>query len=186
MNESSDFNEQEEQILTNRAEEIAREKMQLLDISTASILAFKVGKDQKYAIEYGAIEKVILDQKITPIPGVTPLLSGLIYHNSEIWPVVNLKILLNCESSDEEHNFILLRNKAYRYAFAVGAIIGQMKFDATADIVTLPTTQDLQETYIQGIYQENIALINISSILKLLESVRITSNKLVRNENAAI
>lgn len=159
-----------QKILTERAQLVAQKKTQIHSIETRNWLLFHVDKNQKYAVEYLLIDRVILNKKITPIPGISPLLSGLIYHNSEIWPVINLHVLLQCEQDKAKSHFILVYTKTHRYAFWVGDIIGQIEYDPSIKLTTLPQTEN---HYIRGVYQSDIAFIEMSSILNLLENMKL-------------
>lgn len=159
-----------QQILAERAQSLAQHTTQVQSIEITNWLLFQVDKNQKYAVEYTLIDRVILNKKITTIPGVPSLFSGLIYHNSEIWPVINLHILLECQLDETKSHFILVYTKSHRYAFAVGDILGQIKYDPSIKLTSLPQRKN---NYIRGVYQSDIAFIEMSSILNLLENTKL-------------
>ncbi|KTD09424.1 chemotaxis protein CheW [Legionella jamestowniensis] len=162
------------QVLAARAKLIAKKKMDVSSTSDAAILVFYVGAEQKYAIPYTAIDKVVSAQKTIVIPGVNPLCSGLLYHNAEIWPVVNLDVLLNCKETETVSNFILLQDRQYHYAFRIGTIIGQVEYDESITLDHLSAGEsEQQSSSILGIYQADIALLNIEAIFKLLGTIQI-------------
>lgn len=85
-------------------------------------MVFKIGKEQQYALDFDVIDRIIHDRPITPVPGIHPLFSGLLYYNTEIWPVINLKVLFNCKTPDQENNFILLYEGTQGFALSAAAM----------------------------------------------------------------
>lgn len=173
MVDASLENDKAQQILTHRAELIAREKRESSTTSDAAILVFHIGKTQKYAIPYSAIHKVVQEQKLTMVPGVNPVCSAILYHNAEIWPVINLSVLLNCQEVDTPTHFILLQDAPYHYAFSVGTIIGQVSYDESVVLERLSRGDVSKPTHVLGIYQTDIVILDINAIFKVLKSIRL-------------
>jgi chemotaxis signal transduction protein len=163
-------NSHSKKILAERAALIATEKNNVSLTEHSSILVFEVGAKQKYGMPYTAVDKVIPSQKITPVPGVNPFFSGIIYNNSEVYPIVNTFKLLNCTEFDEETNFILLHTSSYRYGFKVGAIIGRTLYDKSEELVNFHTDTKKQ-SYILGIYQTDVALVDMKAIFNILNTI---------------
>lgn len=175
--------EKAKKILAERAARFAIEKAELTATTQSTLLVFNIGKEQKYAVDFDAVERIIPAQSIRVVPGVNPLFSGIIYHNAEFWPVVNLRVLFDCKQLDIENNFILLYDAPYRYALAIGVVIGQMIYDKANDLAHFSNEEATKHAYLLGIYQSDTAVIDISTILNLLRSTQVTGNQLVRNEN---
>ena len=167
------ISEKEERILAARATFIARETVELKTRATTSLFVFSMGDKQKYGIDQGRVDKVIIGQHVTIVPGVNPLLSGLLYHDAEIWPVINTSVLLNCRQTNPEANFILFSDGSYRYALSIGLIIGQIPYDQSAELTCLAQENTLQHRYVLGVYQSDIALLDLSAILNVLKSMKI-------------
>lgn len=157
--------------LANRAALIAVEKKENSSVAKSSILIFEVDANQKYGIAYDAIDKVISYQKVTPIPGVNSLFSGLIYHNAEVWPIVNSNELFGSKKSPNHLNFILLQSGGYRYGLAVGKIVGTHFFDEADELIHFPVKNDNQSNFVQGIYHNEIALVNITAVFTRLNAL---------------
>ena len=165
------------QILKDRALLIAQEKAETTTTTGSSLLVFQVGREQKYAIPYPAIDKVISEQKITPVPGVNPLFSGLLYYNAEVWPVISASVLFECKQPEIANDFILLRQNSNRYALSVEAIIGQIIYDELTELTQLSAEGTSKPSFIQGVYQTDITLVNPDVIFTLLETIQVDWNK---------
>ncbi len=140
------------------------------------LLIFHLGENQKYALLHQDVERIIVKQKITPIPGLPSLFAGLIYYNSEVWPVIDLHGLFDIKKKADMTNFILIANKTHHYALLVGRIIGQIAYDKTIGLTHLSQNMAADKRPIQGIYQGDITLIDMLAILNLLESVQLNNN----------
>ncbi|MBX9704104.1 MAG: chemotaxis protein CheW [Silvanigrellaceae bacterium] len=173
MKDNSLQGDKAKETLAYRRELIAKEKAAFSAVAETAILVFYVGEKQKYAMPYAAIDKVIAAQKITSIPGLSSLFSGLIYHNAEIWPVINLKILLGCQQTDTANNLILLHEDKHQYALSIGAIVGQESFDESMLQPGFSAEEEGTPSYISGIYQTDIALLDINAIFKILHTTQI-------------
>lgn len=174
MNDS--FFETEKNLLAQRAKRFAKEKVEQSQALKESsiILVFNLGDDQKYAIYSDDIERIFPYQKITSIPLINPLFSGLIYSNSECIPVINLSAILGCKKIDTM-NFIIVTNEKYHYAFSVGFIIEQILIDKSEQLIQLPVTSEEENHYVLGVFKPDISILNISAIFKLLESLPLIS-----------
>jgi chemotaxis signal transduction protein len=162
-------NEKAKKKLTDRAAQFAINKSELTTANHATLLVFNIGKEQKYGIDFDAIERVIPHQNVQTIPSLVPLFSGLIYYNAEFFPVVNLKTLFRCNETDTENNFILLYNGSQHYALTIGAVVEQLTYNKL-DLFHPSTEEDSQNPYLLGFYKCDIAVIDAATILKLLET----------------
>lgn len=152
-------------ILAERARFIAKEIEEMTISSSTNLLVFALG-EQKYAMAYHVIDKVIPEQTITAVPGNMPFFSGLIYYNAEMWPVVDLSQLLGCKQPALTQNLILLHDGKIRFALAVGTIIGQITYDESLGLISLPS----KHRYITGIYDNDVALIDLAAIFNVLKN----------------
>lgn len=179
MNNDPLLNDKEKQILAQRARLIATEKKDLTAVSgtNTNLLVFHVGEEQKYALPYDAIDKVIVHKKIRPIPGVNPLFLGLLYHNSEIWTVIDLRQLLGCKFSDSLTHFILLDEHQRRYALCVGTIVGSIIYDESIDLIQFSLDEAKQQSFVRTVYSNEIAVLDKELIVKTLESIQVDWNK---------
>ncbi|MCW8451568.1 chemotaxis protein CheW [Legionella quinlivanii] len=169
------LDEKAKKILADRAALMARKEREVNTHATSNLLVFYVGEDQQYALDYESIDKVILSHKITPVPGVNPLFSGLLYHNTEAWVVVNLHQLLIGKSAESFSHFILLSEDHYRIALSADTIVGQISYDETVELIQL-TLSENRQSYVRGIYKNNIAILDKKSIIDLLNLEQVEWN----------
>jgi hypothetical protein len=152
-------------------------------VSDSNLLVFQIGNEQKYAMDYALIDRVITDQTIVPVPGINPLFSGLLYYKAELWPVINTRVLFQCPLTNGENNFILLHDDLHRYAFSVGTIIGQISYDCPIELTYPFPVESPQHSCTMGLYPPDITIVNISTILNLMESVPIAPDRSMDNEH---
>jgi chemotaxis signal transduction protein len=164
-------NEKAKKILAERAARFALEEIELTETKHSKLLVFNLGKEQKYAVDFDVIERVIPQQNVRLVPDTSPLFSGIIYHNAEFWPVINLNTLFNCKQENNEENFILIYDEPYRYAFRIGTFLGQMNYDKSDELTQL--SDDDSNAHLLGIYKADVAVVNISTILNLLRNTKI-------------
>lgn len=161
------------QILAKRATLIAKEKIETSEAIKSAVLVFGVGSNQKYGIVYEAIDKVITEQSITPVPGANPLFAGLIYHNAEVWTVIDSDVLFNCAQRGDTLNFVLLRVGTYRYALSVGTIIGQVPYDESIELIHFSTENARQQSFVRGVYKTDITLVDIMAVFNILNTIQV-------------
>lgn len=170
------FEHIDKKILDERAEKVAALKIEAsIREEQFQLLVFTLGKAQQYAINFSVIKRVIPMQTITPVPGVKLFYRGLIYHLSDVWPVIDLNALLNCPPQDTEHNFILIEEEGLRYALLGGAITGQISYNKSTELTHLTPNKDAQKTsFLLGIYKEDISVIDHYTLLNYLRTTSIT------------
>jgi chemotaxis signal transduction protein len=159
-------------ILKNRAQALSKKIDLKSTRNITSILVFDIGTQDKYGIRFSNIEKVIESSVITPIPLAPEAFSGLLYYNSEVWPVISLRKLFLSKSNDVSlsNNFILINNDIGRFALEINQISEQKTFD---ELETLTTLANENNTFFHGIYQSEITILNINSILKHINNMHV-------------
>jgi chemotaxis signal transduction protein len=89
--------EYELSVLNQREAELAKAQGDKRKQKGDYFLVFCLGEgaNEKYALSYQYIEKVVALNVLTVIPGVPDFFLGVTYHNTEVWPVINTEKLLN-------------------------------------------------------------------------------------------
>ena len=150
-------------ILKERAKILARSETKKSNNDSSIVFVFHVGDVEKYGLKFSSIEKVIEKESITKLPGNQSVFSGLLYYNSEVWPVINAQKLfsLNQNSTALEENLVLIRNPLGRFALEINKVAEQVLLDESISLTILANNQ---HELIQGIYQTDIAMIDIDAI----------------------
>lgn len=169
LNELKD--EKSLKILQQRAELLSKIKSNETKQSTATLLVFDVGSTEKFGIEFTAIEKVIEQEKITPMPNVNKLFSGLLYYDSQVWPVIKGSLLFT-KSTDAIFNehIILLKLHDTKIAIQINKILNQVLYSGEEHLVRMPNNEN---NFINGIYHSDISLININAIFEYINTIEI-------------
>lgn len=160
-------------ILERRAKELAKEiKQNIQDEKGSSFLIFCFGQslDEKYALSYQYVDKVIALQSRTLVPGLPDIFLGVTYHNAQIWPVINTEFLLGCSSnkSSQSEYIILLRDGASRYALVVDYVFGHKYLDLGSSMTHINRDKEATSKYVLGVCQNDISVLNDKAILNYL------------------
>ena len=136
-----------------------------------SYIVFRLGiaQEEQYAIAYNYLEKVIQIQPITSIPNMPDYLLGATYYNAEIWPVINIEVLLGItnNTNKEYASLILIRDGTYGYALAVHNIVGHRQL-YLKDQEKYIEIKQVNRKFTSGTYEAQIALLNMSELFNFL------------------
>jgi chemotaxis signal transduction protein len=148
-----------------RAELLAKPKEDKSIVQSSTILIFKTKNEGLYACHYRFINRISNMMPYTAIPGLPSPFLGMIYNNSEIWPVVQSQQLLNTEQPNysDPTALILLKYQNIKVALTVYEIIGLEPFQAS--LLNSEMTLNQQSPFFQGIYNSNIVMLNARKIL---------------------
>jgi chemotaxis signal transduction protein len=154
-------------ILKKRAALLAVEKNNEALGKQDSLLVFKVGEEEKYALYYDSIERVIPYQFITWIPNAPLGISGVIYHDGQVLPVVSLSALFGLKTNNNALSstyFILINQQTRIIVLWVTAVIGQMDFNKKHSALTVLTNQEIpHQTLFQGICHGDITVLKAAA-----------------------
>ncbi|MDX2345783.1 MAG: CheW domain-containing protein [Legionella sp.] len=178
MKEVAVKHEANQSIFDMRAKELAK----ILDDKTkragTSFLVFCLGtgKNEKYALPYQHIEKVVPLHRLTVIPGAPNLFLGITYHNAEVWPVINTEVLLGFDSEKMQPEYVLLvRDGVYRYALAVRYILGHQHLEVEKNMTQLAGNQVKKNRYILGVWQSDISVIDDKAMFNFMNQMSLDS-----------
>jgi len=168
-----------QQILDLRAHDLAKERKDRSQEIGSSFLVFSLAYEEKYALAYQHIEKVIALPILTSVPGLSPVFLGVTYHNAQVWPVINLEQLFNLASVEEEvpEYIVLLRDGVRHYALAVRHVFGHMQLDTTTVASSLSGITGTNASYIIGVCQSDIAVIDDKAMLTFMNQVSLDTHK---------
>lgn len=129
------------------------------------IVVFKLGKEH-FAVESDRVQSINDIMKITLVPKAPNYIKGLINLRGNIKSLVDIHLLLNLESDNEQNNIIILRVKdEEEIGISVDEVEEVLDIDER-DIQKMENTQDAQ--YVKGIVNQNGRLLTIIEIDNLL------------------
>jgi purine-binding chemotaxis protein CheW len=136
------------------------------DIIEEQYLSFEIEKEN-YAFPLVEVMEIIVDQEITPLPNVSPYLSGVLNLRGEVIPVFSLRKMLHKKEAEilksEETNknciiILMIKNKKYG-----------MRVDIVNEVVNIPKEKIFPSPEYSS-KEENIEkLVSINGIGKITE-----------------
>lgn len=146
------------------------------DSQNIGYLSFEIDKEL-FGINLNNLSQIIESPELTKVPKSSSLLEGIIYHNNESLPIVNLQNWLNIKNDGTgERNNILIVELAsddgkIEVGLKVDKVLEVVHFD-DEDVEKIPDVGDGQTDYIRGVarYQEKfIMLIDIENLFTAKE-----------------
>lgn len=123
---------------------------------------------EKYAIEFKYIQEVIPLNEYTPLPSIPDFIIGIINVRGKIYSIVDLKRVFNLPDKDltKLTKVVLVKNKLMEFGIIVDDTLSIFNYIPVERIKPLPATfKPVQKKYSQGIFADNILILNINSIL---------------------
>lgn len=128
------------------------------------IVVFKLG-DEHFAVETEIVQSINDMMVITKVPKAPNYIRGLINLRGSIKSLVDINLLLNVTSSNEQNNIIILNIKDEEIGISVDEVEEVLDIDENL-IDTLDNEQ--KQEYIKGIVNYDKKLLTIIDIEKLL------------------
>lgn len=160
------------EILHNRAIQLAKLSDSTALVESSTILVFQLGEEQKYGIPYYPIQRVSKLERISPIPNLSTLFMGIVQLNSEAWPVVNAAELfdLSTKQSFTPEFLILMVKEDIQFALATSMVIGLVPFNKKAELSHFDHGEKTESSLIKGIYEQDISLIDIETTFNFIRN----------------
>ncbi len=165
-------NRDNQAIFDARAKELAKVFDEKIKSIGDSFLVFCLGegKDEKYALSYQYVERVILLQHLTDVPGAPQLFLGITYYNAQVWPVINTEVLFNFYDAKMQPEYVILvRKGSYRYALSVRHVVGHQSLNQAKDLVQLAGSDVSKKHYILGVCHSDISVVDDKRIFDAME-----------------
>ncbi|MEO2507019.1 chemotaxis protein CheW [Clostridium paraputrificum] len=128
------------------------------------IVVFKLG-DEHFAVETEKVQGINDMMSITLVPKAPNYIKGLINLRGSIKSLVDINLLLNVDTSDNQENIIILNVGEEEIGICVDEVEEVLDIEETS-IQRVETEVEYQ--YIKGIYKHDEKLITIIDIDKLL------------------
>lgn len=174
MNKLKELTEKDKQSLVERTVILSRKEKIIKTVNDDSMMVFFIGEQQKYGIDYKMVDKVVFNLNPVKIPDLNGLIDSIIYYRSELIPVVKLSMLLEINYDRDDRNYVFIKHLNQRYALEVNEIVGQKEFNNNQAINEFSTHKGLNSTYTLGIYDKDIAVIDIEKVLNTIENIKLT------------
>ncbi len=159
------FSDEELKQLELRAERVAI-PIQDADKSGRIAVLITMINSERYAIPIDSIVSVYDDVAIVPIPGVPNFVAGIANVRGHIITVLNLGCLLGIKGDEANGGAVLVsESEATSIGLCVESI-GDAAELPISQLNTTPTNLNLDHPeYIQGIFHDGTALLNIQAVL---------------------
>ena len=155
------FSEEEVAILRARAERIANTQTEIQQGGTVSALVIQAG-GETYGLPMESLTAVYMGHTIIPVPCVPAFVAGIANVRGEIMPVFDLAVLLKVPSANTKQALIVASAKENSIAFCVEAV-GETRAVQMSELQSVPPM--LNETYLQGISADGMAMLNVEAII---------------------
>lgn len=159
--------ETERALLARRAQELARrEPVRAVEETRIEAVAFELG-GQVFGLEAGFVREAVIPRDITPLPGVPPLVRGLVNVRSRVVPCFDLKSLLRLGGGDVAAEKMLI-------VICEGTEFGLMA-DRVLGLRSVPAARlrrdvsGLDAKYLRGIAEDGLILLELPTIVADLQ-----------------
>lgn len=165
---SSDLeNRRKQQILSERARELAKIRATTLDeINSTEILEFNLS-GERYAIEMSYIREVSLLKEITTLPGTPSFIIGIISLRGQVISIVDIKIILGLPTRGitDYNRVIVLQSDTISFGILADAIIMTRRINLDKINRPPPTVNNIGASYLLGIIPGPLMVIDAKTML---------------------
>lgn len=143
------------------------EKQEIREIREVRVLEFNILKE-KYGIETAYILKVISLQDLTPLPGVSSFILGVINVHGQIIPVIDLKVFFELPllGITENNKVIVLEVLDNYFGILTDDLLGLRKCDLNDMQSSLPTLSGIRSEYLKGVTNDQMVLLDPEKLAK--------------------
>lgn len=155
------------EILRKRARELSRPlKTEEHENDVLKIVEFLLG-GEVYGLELDHILEVYPLRGLTPIPGVTSFVQGIINVRGQIVSVIDLKIFfeMNSEELTDSTSVIILQSKNMEFGILADAIIGVDDIPKKEIMSSLPTLTGIRADFLKGVSKERLVILDGAKML---------------------
>ena len=129
------------------------------------IVVFKLGEEH-FAVETERVQSINDMMTITEVPKAPKYIKGLINLRGNIKSLVDIHLLLNMQSNDEQNNIIILKVKEEE---EIGITVDEVEEVLDIEEKNIQKTDNKQEKqYVKGIVNQNGKLLTVIDIDNLL------------------
>ncbi|MBB71617.1 MAG: hypothetical protein CMF50_04410 [Legionellales bacterium] len=165
--------------LDEHARSIIRERAKLLaeaddayeESYEHDYLCFKVGAIEKYGIPFKYLDEILEPMEITPIPGISKVIAGVVNRRGTVLNVIDATTLLGLEASENgQKSILVLRSRFGEIGILIDELVGMSKYDASNLHPAMPSELNNTAAYVEGIWESTIAILNVDAMMDSLNT----------------
>lgn len=160
--EEDDFGSSDEEILHRRAERYRRAE-QVERVARMELIIFR-RRESRYAAPLDQLVGIRLAEKITPLPGVSPVIQGVINMRGQIVAIHDLAYFFQRQGEPSERPWAVIgRGEAGLIALLADEIEGVQSPDIES-IRPVPISLDEREGNFRGVLKEGTLVLDFSGL----------------------
>ena len=130
------------------------------------LVVFRVG-GERYAIDAVEVREAITVAKVTALPGVAAFYRGLISHQGTVYPLLDIRSLVNATADSETPpaEAILIAFEGCTIAICAEAVESFVHIETSAIAETPASDDGVRATAIRGMTNDGIVVIDIRMLL---------------------
>lgn len=159
--------EEQQRILLERAEELAREPKKAVDAaSLIQVIEFQIAGGS-FAVEPRYVRKVFPLSTLTTIPGTPGHVAGVTNLGGEVLSLINLKVLLSLsgEGLTNGTQVIVLRSEHMEFGLLADSVLGSRTILQEEIGPALPTLSGSGRLYLKGVTLDRTAILDAKLML---------------------
>jgi purine-binding chemotaxis protein CheW len=130
------------------------------------LLEFRLAQE-RYAMETRHVDQVVPLRDITPLPGTSAFLLGIVNVRGRILPVIDIRRFFDLPQVGltDLHRIIMVRGDELEFGVLADAITG-LRAVPVADLqVSLPTLEGIRNDYLKGVIADRVVVLDFDRIL---------------------
>lgn len=156
-----------EDLLRRRAESLAarRSALPTTTTDTQPVMVFYLGRE-RYAVGLTYLLQVVPLSGLTPLPGATEGMLGVMNFRGEantVWDLARLLELPEADASGPGH--VLMMRADREVGFRVDYVEGRIEIDTAELILPRETEGSLPSRFLKGLTQDKIHLLDVEAVL---------------------
>jgi purine-binding chemotaxis protein CheW len=157
--------DEKKNILKSRAKLLAQAPEQATAEASLEVVEFLLAHEH-YGIESSYVKEVYPLKEVTPVPCTPPFVLGIINLRGQILSVIDFKKFFNLpDQKVERHKVIVAHTGEMELGILVDAVLGVRTFPAGQIQPALFTSSGVAESYLRGLTQERLIVLDIAKIL---------------------
>ncbi len=156
-----------QQILRNRAKALAVKPRGTADERPGiGVVEIRLAHE-RYAVECTSVREVLSLKDVTPLPCTPAYVLGLINVRGQILSVIDLRVLFDLprESATQATKVVVLRSGDMEVGVVADAVVDARSIPLDALRPALPTLTGVRETYLRGIAEGDLVVLDAARLL---------------------
>lgn len=160
-------NPQERAILAERLELLGSEPEQAAPRHEESVVVFRLGAREQYAVRYEDAEEILPPSRIASVPSTPAHIAGVVNRRGELLTVLDLQQFFRTEPSenDEGRRILAVSAAGMTVGVLVDELLGYERVDWEGITPPIPSTGVSNLDYVHGIHRGAVTLIDMEALL---------------------